>query len=218
MPQPDNTIVVLDDHLLITEAIEKITASNPDYVFSGGFHRFSELQNHIQQRGVPAFLLLDINLNGEDGIVVCKQLSKMYPTLNIIMLTGLTQAAIVKNAIKNGARGFMLKNMQREELWECIDEVKNGGTYLHKDIEKIMLKSSLNIKSADTGYLPKLTRREKEVLTLIMQEMTTQEIANALFISVNTVETHRSGLLSKLGAKNTAGLVKITLEKGLLDN
>lgn len=218
MQQPDNTIVVLDDHLLITEAIEKITADNPAYVFSGGFHRFSDLQKHIQQEGVPAFLLLDINLNGEDGIALCKQLSKQYPTLKIIMLTGLTQAAIVKNAIKNGAHGFMLKNMQRAELWECLHQVKNGSTYLHKEIEKILLQNSLDIKKPETGYIPKLSRREKEVLELIMQEMTTQEIANALFISVNTVETHRSGLLSKLGAKNIAGLVKISIEKGLLDN
>lgn len=217
MQQPENSIVVLDDHLLITEAIEKITADNPAYTFSGGFHSYHELQKHIQQKGVPAYLLLDINLNGEDGIVLCKQLSKQYPTLKVIMLTGLTQPAIVKNAIKNGAHGFMLKNMQREELWECLNQVKNGSTYLHKDIEKILVQNSLDIKSTATGYIPKLSRREKEVLGLIMQEMTTQEIATSLFISVNTVETHRSGLLSKLGAKNIAGLVKITIEKGLLD-
>lgn len=217
MQQSDNTIVVLDDHLLIREALEKIIAENTAYIFSGAFHTSSELQNYIQRDGVPGFLLLDINLGDEDGILLCKQFRKQYPDLKIIMLTGLTQAAIVKNAIKNGANGFMLKNMQKEELWECLAVVASGETWLHKDLQQILLGSGNSGQSADNGYTPKLSRREKEVLELIMQEMTTQEIANSLFISVNTVETHRSGLMSKLGAKNIAGLVKITIEKGLLD-
>ncbi len=217
MQQPDNTIVVLDDHLLIREAIEKIIAENTSYIFSGAFDTSSQLQNYLQREGVPAFLLLDINLGNEDGILLCKQLRKQYPGLKIIMLTGLTQATIVKNAIKNGANGFMLKNMQKEELWECLSVVSRGETWLHKDLQQILLGSGNSGQSADNGYTPKLSRREKEVLELIMKEMTTQEIANTLFISVNTVETHRSGLMSKLGAKNIAGLVKITIEKGLLD-
>ncbi len=217
MQQSDNTIVVLDDHLLIREALEKIIAENTAYIFSGAFHTSSELQNYIRKDGVPAFLLLDINLGNEDGILLCKQLRKQYPDLKIIMLTGLTQATIVKNAIKNGANGFMLKNMQKEELWECLSVVASGETWLHKDLQQILLGSGNSGQSADNGYTPKLSRREKEVLELIMQEMTTQEIANSLFISVNTVETHRSGLMSKLGVKNIAGLVKITIEKGLLD-
>jgi DNA-binding NarL/FixJ family response regulator len=218
MQQPNNTIAVLDDHFLIAEAIEKIVSANPSYVFYGGFNNSAQLQEYISQQGVPAFLLLDINLDGEDGIVLCRQFTKQYPGLKVIMLTGLTQAAIVKNAMKNGAHGFMPKNMQREALWECLATVKSGAAYLHKDIKTILLEESLDIKRPASEYIPKLSRREKEVLELIMKEMTTQEIAAALFISVNTVETHRSSLLSKLGAKNIAGLVKITLEKGLLHN
>jgi len=215
--QPDNSIAVLDDHQLIAEAIEKIVHSNPSWSFAGGFNTSQQFRQHIQQHGTPAFLLLDINLGGEDGIELCKLLSRQYPLLKIVMLTGLTQPAVVKNAMKSGAHGFMLKNMQRADLWDCLETVKNGNVYLHKDIEKVMLQNSLEIKTAGSGYIPKLTRREKEVLELIMKEMTTQEIADALFISVNTVETHRASLLSKLGAKNIAGLVKITIEKGLLE-
>jgi len=119
--------------------------------------------------------------------------------------------------MRNGAHGFMLKNMQRTELWDCLEAIKNGNKYLHKDIEKVLLQNSLDITTAGSDYIPKLSRREKEVLELIMKEMTTQEIAGALFISVNTVETHRASLLTKLGVKNIAGLVKVAIEKGLLD-
>lgn len=216
MQQPSNAIAVLDDHFLIAEAIEKIVSDNPSYFFCGGFSNSGQLQEYISRQWIPAFLLLDINLDGEDGIVLCRQFTRQYPGLKVIMLTGLTQPAIVKSAMKNGAHGFMPKNMQREALWECLATVKSGAAYLHKDIERILLQESLDIRRPTSDYIPKLSRREKEVLELIMKEMTTQEIAAALFISVNTVETHRSSLLTKLGAKNIAGLVKITIEKGLL--
>ncbi len=215
--QPDNSIAVLDDHQLIAEAIETIVQSNPSWSFAGGFNTSQQFRQYIQENSTPAFLLLDINLGGEDGIDLCRQLSRQYPMLKIIILTGLTQPAVIKNAMRNGAHGFMLKNMQRTELWDCLEAIKNGNKYLHKDIEKVLLQNSLDITTAGSDYIPKLSRREKEVLELIMKEMTTQEIAGALFISVNTVETHRASLLTKLGVKNIAGLVKVAIEKGLLD-
>lgn len=218
MAMPDNSIAVLDDHFLIADAIEKMVLVSSDYIFFGGFSKSNELEEAIIKKGSPSFLLLDINLNGEDGIELCKKYAKQFSTMKIIMLTGLNQPSIVKNAMKSGAKGFMLKNMQREEFWECIDKVHAGQTYLHKEIEKIILQNSVHGKSKDDAYLPKLSRREREVLELILKEMTTPEIADALFISVNTVETHRASLFTKTGARNIAGLVKITIEKGLLEN
>ena len=91
-----------------------------------------------------------------------------------------------------------------------------GETYLHKEMEKLLLQNSLGIKQ-ETNYIPKLSRREQEVLDLIAKEHTSQEIADLLFVSVNTVETHRASLLSKFGARNIAGLVKAALEKGLIN-
>lgn len=218
MPIPGRSVAVLDDHLLIADAIERMVIENKAYTYFGSFSKSSELENAIAANQTPAYLLLDINLQGEDGIELCKKYTKQFPGMKIIMLTGLNQPSVVKNAIKSGAKGFMLKNMQQEEFWECIDKVGNGETYLHKEIEKIILQNSLHGKSKDDSYLPKLSRREREVLELILKEMTTQEIADALFISVNTVETHRASLFTKTGARNIAGLVKITIEKGLLDN
>lgn len=217
MTAQPKTVWVLDDHFLIAEAIGKILAEEAGYRFTGGYTQSASLLEAIREQGTPDYLLLDINLNGEDGIALCKQLKKSWPALHIIMLTGLNQPAIIKNSLKNGASGFLLKNMQHAELIECLKQVGNGETYLHAPIEKILLQSSLPGKSGSTDFLPKLSRREKEVLDLIVKEYTTQEIAEALFLSVNTVETHRASLLTKLGARNIAGLVRITLEKGLLD-
>jgi DNA-binding NarL/FixJ family response regulator len=213
-----NSIAVLDDQFLITEAIEKIVSANPQYTFYGGFSTGSQLIQHIHEHGVPAFLLLDINLLQEDGIVLCKKLSHEHAQLSIVMLSGLTQPAIIRNALKSGARGFMPKNMNQEDLWTCLNAVEKGEIYLHRDIEKILMQTGFDQNNYANSYIPKLSRREKEVLNLIVREMTTQEIANTLFISINTVETHRSSLLTKLGARNTAGLVKTAIEKGLLDD
>ncbi|WP_164735240.1 LuxR C-terminal-related transcriptional regulator [Pseudoflavitalea rhizosphaerae] len=212
----DNRIAVLDDHSLITEAISSIVGSNSAYSFAGGFSSSAELVSYIEEHTAPSYLLLDIHLTKEDGIVLCKEFSKRYPEMKVIMLTGISEPAVIKNAIKNGCAGFQLKNMKSEDLWECIDKIKTGELYLHREVERIMLRSAIESRSPSTDYIPRLSKREAEILQLIVKELTTHEIASTLFISVNTVETHRASLLSKLGARNTAGLVKAALEKGLV--
>lgn len=216
MQQSKASIAVLDDHSLILDAIANMVKNNADYTFAGGFISAADLVAFIEKQGVPQFLLLDINLQGEDGLALCKSYTKDYPDMKIIMLTGLQEPAIIRNAVKSGCAGFMHKNMKAEELWECLGKIKQGDRYLHASVEKILLQSTINGTGSSIGYIPRLSRREKEVLDLIVREMTTQEIAGALFISVNTVETHRASLLSKLGARNIAGLVKVAIEKGLV--
>lgn len=214
----NKTIAVLDDHFLIAEAIQKMVEDQSGWHFYGGFSDSTLFEDAVNRLTPPTILLLDINLHNEDGLLLCKKYRTQFPVIKIIMLTGLSQTAIVKNAIKNGASGFMLKNMQRHEFWECVEKVMQGETYIHKEIEKLILNSSVSLNKTDNNYIPKLSRREKEVLQCIMNEQTTQEIANTLFITVNTVETHRASLLLKLGVKNIAGLVKVTIEKGILES
>lgn len=102
------------------------------------------------------------------------------------MLTSLSEPAIVKTALKNGANGFLLKNMQKEELLDCFSRVLAGETYLHKEMEKLLLQNSLGIKQ-ETNYIPKLSRREQEVLDLIAREHTSQEIAEGIQNVTGTV-------------------------------
>ena len=117
--------------------------------------------------------------------------------------------------MKNGALGYLLKNTSREELIEAIRSVFKGEQYLQPEIKEALLSASLG-NPVRGSYVPKLTRREKEVLTLIVEEMTTAEIAEQLCISPKTVETHRLNLIQKLGVRNSAGLVKEALTKDLL--
>ena len=121
----------------------------------------------------------------------------------------------VKRILQNGAHGYLLKNTGKEELLEAFETVLSDGQYLQKDIQQKLLNQSLGTEKRNT-LKPKLTRREKEVLAAICEEMTTQEIAEQLFVSPKTVETHRMNLISRLGARNSVGLVKIAIEQELL--
>ena len=116
--------------------------------------------------------------------------------------------------------GYILKNTGREELLKAIETVLSGKSYFSDDVTQTIMKGLMKQRTASKKSkpeLPKISRREKEVLELIMKEHTTQEIANQLFISLKTVESHRSNLLAKLNARNTAGLVRIAMENNLLD-
>lgn len=204
-------IAILDDHDLILEAIKSLIEQSENLNYSGGFKTYKILQDYLDTNALPDILLLDIRLQDEDGIVICKALSATYPNLNIIMLSSLTQSAIAMDALKKGAKGFLPKNISLEQLQEACTTVMDGKTYIHKDISLITQNPS------KYDYIPKITRREKDVLKLIMEELTSSEIANRLSISLNTVENHRASLFSKTGAKNIVGLIKYTIEKGLLD-
>lgn len=208
-------VAVLDDHDLITQAIKSMLESHKTYKFIGGFTTFTECVKHINEINSFDILLLDINLKNEDGIEICKKLNKNFPEIHKIMLTSLTQQSLISEALKNGAKGYLTKNISYTDLVEAFDSVLKGKIYLHQDISFV---PSVERNKFTDNYLPKLTRREKEILALILEEYTTQEIADKLFITISTVETHRSSLLLKTGSKNVVGLIKYTLQKGLLSS
>ena len=208
------TIAITDDHQMVMQGIETMLKYEPDMVISHKYHSVAATIEGLSKQQ-PDILLLDINLPDGNGIDLCKQLNVLYPKLKIIALSSFSEIAFVKRILSNGASGYLLKNTSKEELIEAFQTVLSGGQYLQTDIQKKLLQSSLGQKKL-ASFIPKLTRREKEVLIAISEELTTQEIAEKLFISTKTVETHRMNLISKLGARNSVGLVKIALEKGLL--
>jgi len=207
-------LAITDDHEMVLKGIETMLDNTPEIKVVGTYKNASETIKNIA-KDQPDVLLLDINLPDINGIDFCKQLLKKDPDLKIIALTNFDETSFVKRILNNGAHGYLLKNTDKLELLDALKTVLSGEQYLQKDIQKKLLLQAVGKKSSNT-LLIKLTRREKEVLQAISEELTTQEISEKLFISPKTVETHRMNLMSKLGAKNSVGIIKIAIEKQLL--
>ena len=152
----------------------------------------------------PDVILMDINLPDKSGIDLCKEVLDKYPAVYIIGLTTFNQQSFIQKMMENGASGYMLKNATQQELMEGIETVMKGGVYLSHGVAQSLRSNS--------NEVPVLTRREKEVLELIAEGMTNNEIAQKLFVSSTTVDTHRKNLLAKFEAKNVASLVKLAMQ------
>lgn len=207
-------LAITDDHKMVLKGIESMLIATREIEVVGTYENAYETIEHIE-KDKPDVLLLDINLPDINGIDLCRQLVKKYPDLKIIALTNFDDISFTKRMLKNGAHGYLLKNTDKLEILEALKTVLSGELYIQKDIQKKLLNQSYQ-KTNDNGLIPKLTRREKEVLRAISEELTTQQISEKLFISPKTVETHRMNIMSKLGAKNSVGIIKIAIEKELL--
>lgn len=212
-------IAIADDHAMFVEGIESILNTEEslqvvDKCFDGE-SVFKMLRNNDID-----VILLDINLPDMSGIEVAKRINSEFPQVKVIALSMYNEESIVSEMLKNGAQGYILKNTGRVELVQAIETVAIGQTYFSKEVtETIMgglLKKSTP-KRTDMFLIPKLSLREKEVLALIVKEYTTPEIAEKLFISLKTAESHRANLISKLNVRNTAGLVRAAIQYKLLD-
>jgi DNA-binding NarL/FixJ family response regulator len=206
-------IAITDDHTIVIEGIKTMLKSNKEIEVLQSFENLKDTFENLNS--AVKVLLLDINLPDGNGINACKELLEKHPDLKIIALTNFEDTVFIKQIIKNGAMGYLLKNTDKKEITEAIKSVIEGKRYLPKKISDILLNDSIGIQNSNY-FIPKLTVREKEILNLIIQEFTTEEIAAKIFVSAKTVESHRSNLIQKLGVKNSAGLVRVAFEKGLV--
>lgn len=207
-------IAITDDHEMVLQGIKSMLKDTKEVQVIA---TFSDAKQTIQglENSEVQILLLDINLPDINGIDLSMQLLKKHPDLKIIALTNYEEVSFAKRMLKNGVHGYLLKNTDKIELLKAIKTVLSGEIYLQKDINDKLLHQSIKPKT-DNGLNIKLTRREHEVLVAISEELTTQQISEKLFISPKTVETHRMNIMSKLGAKNSVGMIKIAMNKELL--
>ena len=211
-------ILIADDHAMFADGISSILDTEADINVIGKCLDGPSVIEFLKANKVDV-LLLDVNLPGMSGIDVCKTVTAKHPEVKVIAISMFNEESFVTEILNNGAKGYVLKNTGRDELLKAINTVLTGKSYFSDDVTETIMKGLMNQRTGSKKAkkeLPKISRREKEVLDLIVKEHTTQEIANKLFISLKTVESHRSNLLAKLNARNTAGLVRITMENNLL--
>lgn len=202
-------LFIVDDHYMVIEGIHALLQQENDIEWMGHATNAASCLAFMQQQ-IPDLILMDINLPDKSGIDLCREVKEKYPGVFVIGLSTFNQQSFIEKMMKNGASGYVLKNAGREELMEAIQTVAKGKQFLSFD-------AATALRKIDTQTsIPLITRREKEVLELIADGMTNNEIAQKLFISTTTVDTHRKNLLTKFEAKNTASLVKIAAHAGII--
>jgi DNA-binding NarL/FixJ family response regulator len=204
-------LTIADDHPVIIDGIKTILDQQEEIVLLDTVHDGNSLIESIQKEA-PDIILMDINMPGMNGIEATSKIRKEYPEVRVLAFSQYKEKRFVKQILKSGASGYLLKNSAGNELVKAIQMVMDGGMYLSADLPGIFDDKP---KRSDRLF-PDLTPREIDVLKCICEEKNTQEIADTLFISANTVETHRANLLLKVGAKNTAGLVKWAVENEIV--
>lgn len=211
-------IFIADDHVMFAEGVESLLVGEADFALVGKATTAAETLRMVKH-DEPDVLLLDINLPDQSGLEVCKQLREEMPDLKILVLSMVSEESYISAMLGLGAQGYVLKNTGKAELCHAIRTLTTGKTYFSKEVTDVVMRGLMHQRAGANAPKepPKISRREKEVLHLIMDERTTPEIATQLFLSEKTVESHRAALLAKLGARNTAGLVKAALQWKLLE-
>ncbi|MNE35427.1 Response regulator UvrY [compost metagenome] len=208
-------LLIVDDHTMFLEGIISLLERESNItIIDKATNGIDALK--IIQKATIDFIILDISMPEMDGIELSKILKKQYPHIKILILSTHSNVTIVSRLIRIGVNGYLLKNAEKEELLKAINTIASGENYFTEELQEKYFSNNTRIEK-QISTLTELSSREKEILVLIVQEYNTAEIAEKTFISLNTVNTHRRNLLSKLNAKNTAGLVKYAVENGLVD-
>ncbi len=210
-------VLVADDHKVFREGIQALLEKVVDIEVVDEVSNGNEAIEKVSKGGIDV-VLMDIDMGDTNGIDTTIKIKEQFPEVNVLVLSMHGEHSYVIRMLDAGAIGYMLKNAGKDEMVTAIRSVAKGDSYFSKDVSSILVEhlhkpTSIKKKKDD---LP-LTDREIEVLKLIALEYSNPEIAEKLFISIRTVDTHRRNLLEKLGAKNTAGLVKYAVKNKLID-
>jgi len=208
------TVAIVDDHPLATTGLRNMLAVSGDIQVTDSYHNAAAALAGLEQRQ-PDVLLLDIQLPDMKGEDLADRISRAWPGIKIVVITSLDAPIHIKVMMRNGCKGYLLKNTDVDTLIQAIETVHEGREFIEPALKEQMVQHMLQFRRNDRRP-PTLTRREIEILQLIVAEHTNHQIAEKLCLSMRTIEKHRFSLLQKLDAKNTAGLVKTAIEFGYI--
>lgn len=214
------TLILADDHRLVRDGIKSLLAGATDIVILADAENGAQAVE-LADKHKPAVMLLDISMPQLNGLEAVKAIKSLSPQTKVIMLSMHEEPEYIIKSLKNGASGYLLKSVERDELLKAIRAVADGKTHYQSDVAQTVLQSfspePLKETQSKEDPAPTLTEREKEILQCVAAGLSTKQIAQKLFISPRTVEAHRSNIAKKLGAQNAAELVRLAMQHGLIE-
>ena len=214
-------IFLVDDHQIVRDGIKSLLMDSSEIHIAGEAMNGLELMGKLEQVK-PDVILMDISLPDVSGIELTKQVTEQFPEIKVLILSMYTQEDFITNAIAAGAKGYLPKNTTQQELLNAIIAVYNDKEYYNDAVSEIILgnyissvRKSKEIISENDEEI--LSVREKQILKLFVEGMSNPEIADKLFISIRTVESHKNHIMQKLEAKSTVELVKYAIRNKIVE-
>ncbi len=204
-------VFIVDDHPVVIEGIHSLLKNEKDIEWAGHAMNAESCLGFFVNNTANV-VLMDISMPGMDGVELCGLLNEKYPGVYILGLSTFNQGLYIKKMMENGASGYILKNSSKEELLKAIHTVSSGGIYFSGETGEAFKE----YQRSSASQLPEISPREKEILGLIAEGYTNPQIAEKIFLSPFTVDSHRKNLLAKFGVKNTAALIKTAAQLQLL--
>lgn len=205
------SIAIVDDHPIVLEGLQKLLTGREHISLAGAFTSGGDFLSFIQGNHVD-IVLLDITLPDVNGIDLCKEIKQLSPVTNVLALSNHSERSIMMQILQNGGSGYLLKNIAADELMACIEDAAGGRVAFSSGAQEIMARPSI----AELKGIPQLTKREKEILHMIASGKTSNMIAEELYLSPLTIETHRKNLMQKFEVKNVAALIKTATEHRII--
>jgi len=216
-------IFLVDDHQIVRDGIKSLLHNAPEINISGEASSGKELLEKITNTETD-IILMDISIPDISGIELTKQISKNYPDVKVLVLSMYMQEDFIVNAIAAGAKGYLPKNTTRHELLNAITKIYEGNEYYSDSISKIILENYISnvrkpkeLEPAREKETDVLSSREKQILQMIIEGLSNQDIADKLFISIRTVESHKNHIMQKLGIKSLVELIKYAIRNNIAE-
>lgn len=206
-------IILADDHQLVRDGLRLLLSVEPSWQIYGEASNGEELLAMLQAASCD-LVITDLNMPGMRGIDLIKQLKSTHPDLPVLVLTMHNEHEIIQEILLAEAEGYLLKNSGKEEVISAVSDLLNGKTHYDAAILAHILSDYRQIKKQEES-IKNLSPRETEIVRLILQEYNSREIADALFISKQTVDTHRANIMEKTGSQTLVGLIKFAIRNGL---
>jgi len=210
-------VVLADDHQIILDGISNLLDNMPDIEVIGHCSNGVEVLEKLPWIKADV-LLLDLDMPKMNGFQCAEQVHKRFPNVKIAILTMHEEKALIEKFIELGVKGYFLKTICKDELIHAIKTIASGGDYFPSDVTKALLKKQSIIPDVtQSSLLANLTKREIEIIRLVSQGFTNKEIAQELFISPRTADTHRTNIMRKLDLHNVAEIVRFAFQNKLID-